>query len=156
MITVRHVGDGDADAVLSFLRGLSMETLYRRFFSIPRVDDRLLAMVVHPSECCSEAFVALAPNGDIVGLASYDRHPDDAAAADVSVVIADAWQHHGVATVLLRKLSGSARRRGVERFTATMLADNRAVVSLVRRSNPSAQLRFDGTELTMEASLPAA
>ena len=156
MITVRALRPDDRGAVLTFLRGLSMETMYRRFFSLPRVDDRLVDLVAHPSECCSEALVALAPDGEIVGLATYDRLEADPTAADVAVVVADAWQHHGVGRVLVRKLSGAARRRGIERFTATMLADNRAVVGLVRGTNPDARLRFDGTELVMEAPLGAA
>lgn len=155
MIQYRALTTADRDLVLEFLRGLSMETMYRRFFSVPRIDDRLVDMVVHPTECCSDALVALA-GGEIVGIASYDRREDDPAAADVSIVIGDAWQHHGVGTTLMRKLGGAARRKGIDRFTASMLADNRAVVEFVRRTNPSARLRFDGTELAMEAPLGAA
>jgi len=157
VITVRALAPSDHDAVLEFLRGLSAETMYRRFFSLPRVDDRLYDMVAHPSECCSEALIALTEDaGEVVGLATYDRLDTDPAAADVSIVVADAWQHRGVGSVLMRKLGGAARRRGIERFTATMLADNRPVVDFVRRSNPAARLHFDGTELSMEAPLGAA
>ncbi len=68
-IEVRALTLDDRELVAEFLRGLSMETMYRRFFSLPRVDDRLVDMVLHPSECCSEALVAL--DGDeVVGLAS--------------------------------------------------------------------------------------
>jgi GNAT superfamily N-acetyltransferase len=154
-IDVRAIEPDDHDAALAFLRSLSAETMYRRFFSMPRVDDRLLQMVAHPSECCSEALVALS-DGEIVGLASFDRLESDPTAADVAVVISDAWQHRGVGSVLMRKLGGAARRRGIERFTATMLADNRPVVEFVRHTNPAAHLRFDGTELAMEAPLGAA
>src|SRR5688500_10065896 len=84
VIEVRPLAPGDRAAVAAFLGTLSMETMYRRFFSIPRVDDRLVDLVAHPSECCSEALVARA-DGEIVGLASYDRREDDPAAAEVSV-----------------------------------------------------------------------
>jgi GNAT superfamily N-acetyltransferase len=151
-IDVRAIRPADHDAALEFLRGLSAETMYRRFFSMPKVDDRLLDMVAHPSECCSEALVAL-EGDEIVGLASFDRLESDPGAADVAIVISDAWQHRGVGSVLMRKLAGAAKGRGIHRFTATMLADNRPVVAFVRSSNPAAQLRFDGTELAMEAPL---
>lgn len=154
-VLVRAIRPDDHDAVLEFLRGLSAETMYKRFFSLPRVDDRLYDMVAHPSECCSEALLAL-EGDEIVGLASFDRLESDPKAADVAVVISDAWQHHGVGSVLMRKLGGAAKVRGIERFTATMLADNRPVVQFVRRSNPAARLVFDGTELAMEAPLGAA
>ena len=152
MITVRALTADDRELVAGFLRGLSMETMYRRFFSLPRVDDRLVDLVAHPSECCSEALVATVGD-EVVGLASYDRLPDEPTAADVAIVIADAWQHHGVGTVLMRKLGGAAARRGIDRFTATMLADNRPVVDFVHRTAPDARLAFDGTELAMTAPL---
>jgi GNAT superfamily N-acetyltransferase len=152
VIEVRPLADGDRERVAALLRGLSMETMYRRFFSVPRVDDRLLDLVAHPSECCSEALVAVAGQ-EIVGLASYDRSVDDPSAADVAVVVSDRWQHHGVGTVLMRKLSGAAARRGIARFTATLLADNRPVVDFVHRTAPDARLHFDGAELAMDLPL---
>jgi GNAT superfamily N-acetyltransferase len=152
VIEVRALAPADRDAVKSFLAGLSLDTMYRRFFSVPRVDDRLVEMVAHPSECCSEALVAVA-GGEIVGIASYDRLTDDPSAAEVSIVVSDRWQHHGVGSTLMRKLGGAARRKGVDRFTATMLTDNRAVVDFVHRTAPDAHLRFDGTELAMEVPL---
>lgn len=152
MIEVRTLQPDDREGVLAFLLGLSMETRYRRFFSLPRVDDRLVDLVAHPSECCSEALVAL-DRDEIVGLATYDRLESDPAAADVAVVIADAWQHHGVGSVLMRKLGGAAARRGIERFTASMLADNRPVVHFVHHTAPDARLQFDGTELAMDLTL---
>ena len=152
VIEVRALTNDDRDLVRELLAGLSIETMYRRFFSLPRVDDRLVDLVGHPSECCSEALVAMAGD-EIVGLASYDRLPDDPTAADVAIVVADAWQHHGVGTVLMRKLGGAAARRGIDRFTATMLADNRPVVDFVHRTAPEARLAFDGTELAMTLPL---
>jgi GNAT superfamily N-acetyltransferase len=151
---VRHVHDDDRDAIVAFLAGLSMETMYRRFFSLPRVDERLVSMVAHPSECCSTALIAL-EGSEIVGLASYDRLADDPTRADVAVVIADAWQHRGVGSVLMRKLSGAAHHAGIERFTATMLSDNRPIVDFVHRNAPAASLHFDGTELAMDLPLTA-
>jgi protein lysine acetyltransferase len=151
-LTVRPLLPDDRDAVAGFLRALSMETMYRRFFSLPRVDDRLLDLVAHPTECCSDALVAL--DGDVVvGLASYDRLADDPTAAEVAVVIGDEWQHRGVGSTLMDALARAAWRKGVTRFTATMLSDNRPVVDFVHRTAPAATLHFDGTELAMDLPL---
>jgi len=151
-IEVRPLELADHDDVLAFLGGLSLETLHRRFFSVPRIDDRLVDMVVHPTECCSVALIAYV-GGELVGIATYDRLESDPTAAEVAVVIADDWQHRGVGSTLMRKLGGAASRRGIERFTATMLSDNRAVVDFVHATAPVARLRFDGTELAMELPL---
>ena len=152
MIEVRALTNDDRELVRELLAGLSMQTMYRRFFSLPRVDDRLIDLVVHPSECCSEALIAMVGD-EVVGLASYDRLPDDPTAADVAVVVSDRWQHHGVGTVLMRRLGGAAARKGIDRFTASMLADNRPVVDFVHRTAPEARLAFDGSELAMTLPL---
>jgi GNAT superfamily N-acetyltransferase len=151
-LEVRPLSTEDRSAVGRFLAGLSMETMYRRFFSLPRVDDRLVDLVAHPSECCSDALVALVDSA-IVGLASYDRLDDDPTAADISIVVGDSWQHHGVGTELMRSLGEAARDKGIVRFTATMLADNRAVVDFVHSTAPNARLQFDGSELAMVLDL---
>ncbi len=68
-------------------------------------------------------------------------------------MVGDAWQHHGVGTLLMRTLGAAAAGKGVERFTATMLADNRPVVDFVHRTAPDARLAFDGSELAMTLAL---
>lgn len=151
-VEVRPLELDDHDDVLAFLGGLSLETLYRRFFSVPRIDERLVEMVVHPTECCSVALVAH-QGGRIVGVATYDRVEVDPTAAEVAIVIADEWQHRGVGSTLMRKLGGAASRRGIERFTATMLSDNRAVVDFVHTIAPVARLHFDGSQLAMDLPL---
>ena len=71
----------------------------------------------------------------------------------MAVVVDDEWQHHGLGSVLMRVLAGIAHRRGIDRFTASMLADNRAVVDFVHRQAPTAQLRFASGELSMDLPL---
>ncbi|HYD08748.1 MAG TPA: GNAT family N-acetyltransferase [Acidimicrobiales bacterium] len=152
-IVVRGLEPTDRDGIARFLRGLSTETMYRRFFSLPRVDDRLLDLVAWADHRCQESIVAL-DGDDVVGLASYERCQCDDGAADVAIVVGDDWQHHGLGTVLMRVLGGVAHRRGVDRFTASMLADNRPVVDFVHRTAPTARLRFDGGgELSMDLPL---
>ena len=152
-VVVRGLAPTDRDGIASFLRGLSTESMYKRFFSLPRVDDRLLDLVAWADHRCQESIVALV-GGDVVGLASYERCQCEDGAADVAIVVGDAWQHHGLGSVLMRVLSGVAHRRGIERFTASMLADNRTVVDFVHRQAPTARLCFDGGgELSMDLPL---
>jgi GNAT superfamily N-acetyltransferase len=153
-VLVRGLENEDRMLVAAFLQRLSAETMYRRFFSFPRVDDRLLDLVAVADHECKEALIALV-DGAIVGLASYERCQCEPGAADVAVVIDDAWQHHGLGSVLMRVLGGVAARRGVDRFTASMLADNRPVVDFVHHRAPGARLHLDGTELAMELPLRA-
>ena len=48
-----------------------------------------------------------------------------------SLVVEDAWHRNGIATRLGYELSKAAHRRGIERFTATVSADNRAIATFV-------------------------
>lgn len=153
-VLVRGLEPADRDGIAAFLRTLSTETLYRRFFSLPRVDDRLLDLVAWADHRCQESIVALV-DGAVVGLASYERCRSEEGAADVAIVVGDSWQHHGLGTILMRVLGGVAHRRGIDRFTASMLADNRPVVDFVHHRAPSARLRFDSGELSMELPLGA-
>jgi len=118
---------------------LSPETLYRRFMSpIARPEqvrpDRLLD-VDHRNR---EAIVAV-DDGEIVGVARYFRQPGSNE-AELAVVVADAWQRQGLATRMLAALAEQASAARIERFTLIMQADNRPILQLVRRVDPSARL----------------
>ncbi|MDQ6772251.1 MAG: GNAT family N-acetyltransferase [Candidatus Dormibacteraeota bacterium] len=130
---------------------LSADTVYRRFLSpIQRPEqarpDRLLDL----DHRDREAVVAVV-DGEIVGVARYMRWPGRPE-AELAVVVADAWQRQGVATRMLAALADLALGAGVERFTATMQADNRPVLRLLRRFRPSAALGLE--QGLLEATLP--
>ena len=79
-----------------------------------------------------EALVAC--DGDeIVAVARYDGRPGGID-AEIAVTVEDGWQHRGVGKRLARRLALVARDHGFERFIATMLADNREAIGLLRRA----------------------
>jgi RimJ/RimL family protein N-acetyltransferase len=132
---------------------LSPETLYRRFLSpIARPEqarpDRLLD-VDHRDH---EAIVAV-DDGEIVGVARYVRL-SGSDAAELAVVVADAWQGQGLATRMLAALAGQASAAGIERFTLITQADNRPALRLLRRVDPSARLAL--TYGVYETTVPVA
>ena len=56
------------------------------------------------------------------------------AEAEVAFVVADPWQGRGLAPLLLDRLADRARSRGIERFVAETLSDNRAMLAVFRAS----------------------
>ena len=56
---------------------------------------------------------------------------EDRDAAEVAVAVADHVQGRGLGTVLLAHLLARARQEGIERFTATVLADNRGSLEVL-------------------------
>jgi GNAT superfamily N-acetyltransferase len=66
---------------------------------------------------------------ELIAVGGYDRL-DDHRVAEVAFVVADAYQHHGLATMLLHRLAEAARSAGIERFISEVLAENRAMLSV--------------------------
>jgi GNAT superfamily N-acetyltransferase len=135
---------------------LSPETVYRRFFRPVREPSaRVLEYLVSVDHDQREALVAEV-DGEIVGVARYDRLRDRPNEAEVAIVVEDAWQHRGLGHRLMRRLADAAARAGVEAFTAEVLGGNRAAVDLVRSLAPTADVRFAYGEVVVRAPLPPA
>jgi protein lysine acetyltransferase len=52
------------------------------------------------------------------------RSSTDPRVAEVAVAVVDSWQGRGLGTALLDAIAARAREEGVERFTASVLANN--------------------------------
>src|SRR3954465_15443242 len=126
-VTVRGIEPGDKDLLLAAFERLSEHSRYRRFMSpMPTLPAALVASLTDVDHCDHEALIAVEPaSGRLTGVARYIRSRDGPAAAEVAVTVADDWHRRGVGRVLLELLTERARREGVERFTALMLAENR-------------------------------
>ena len=122
-----------------FFFRLSPETLYRRFHSpITRPEQAHPQFLLDVDHHDREAVVAVV-DGEIVGVARYVRR-SGMSAAEVAVVVADAWQRQGIATRMITALAAFAAAAGVERFTMTMQADNKPVLRLMSRLYPGAAM----------------
>src|SRR5204862_7669767 len=86
-----------------------------------------------------------------VAVARYDGRPG-ANTAWIAVTVEDAWQHRGIGRRLTKRLAGRAVDHGIESFVATMLADNRPALGLLRKLSPDASVHFEGGGY--EASIP--
>jgi RimJ/RimL family protein N-acetyltransferase len=132
----------DGELLRRLFYRLSAETIYRRFLSpLARPEQARPQRLLDLDHRDREAVVAVL-DGEIVGVARYFRQTSPEA-AEIAVVVADAWQRQGIATRMLASLAELASAVGIERFTATMQADNRPVLRLVHRLDPEAKLVFN-------------
>jgi RimJ/RimL family protein N-acetyltransferase len=130
-LTMRPISETDAPLLRDLFDRMSPQTRYYRFHSpVQKVSNRWLEHLTHVDHCAREALVGFVA-GEIVGVARYAAMPDDPTTAELAIVVADAWQRHGIATVLLRELGQMAAARGVVRWTGSVIAENRAVVALI-------------------------
>jgi GNAT superfamily N-acetyltransferase len=132
---------------------LSRDTVYRRFHSplhaLPAETVRRLATVDHDRR---EAVAAIV-GGELVGVARYDRSPEDPATAEFAILVEDAWQGAGLGRQLLTELIALATDRGVTTLTATVQRDNDRVIGLIRRLLPHASFTPDSDVLDVRSPL---
>jgi RimJ/RimL family protein N-acetyltransferase len=134
-VWVRPIEPADAPGLREGFARLSEQSRYQRFFTgMPGLSDALLRTFTEIDHVDHEALVAVPSEGSrtIVGVARFVRDKAAPTTADLAVTVADEWHGRGLATCLLRLLGHRAGQVGVEHFTVDMLADNRAVLALVR------------------------
>ena len=126
---VRPIASADSGALLRFHAHLSARSIQLRYFYPHK--DLSPSEVAYFTQVDGEARVALVVEcgSELIAVGRYDRL-DDHRVAEVAFVVADAYQHHGLATMLLHRLADVARSAGIERFTAEVLAENRAMLSV--------------------------
>jgi GNAT superfamily N-acetyltransferase len=128
-ITIRPLRNGETEAVQAVFDRLGSRSRLFRFGGAKTVltdsDLRQLTRV----DGDHHVLVALA-KGEPVGIARLVRDGDE---ADVAFAVADDWQNLGVGSILADRLACDARAAGIRRLRATMQAENRASLKLMRR-----------------------
>lgn len=134
-VWIRPIRASDAVELKRAFALMSEASQYRRFMTgTPRLTDSQAVYFTAVDHVDHEAYVAHSPEDDtwIIGVARFIRYtsaPDD---AELAVTVADSWHGRGLATALLRVLTARAIVVGVKRFRAEMMADNEAVLRLLR------------------------
>ncbi|TDB83527.1 GNAT family N-acetyltransferase [Actinomadura sp. KC216] len=155
---LRPIRTGDAGLLRDFHARLSPESIYYRFFSPrPRLSDR---DVEHFTSVDHDRRVALIATigEEMVAVVRYDRLGDRPegdrpggdgtegerpATAEVAFLVEDAHQGRGLGPVLLEHIAAAARERGVRRFVASVLPDNRRMTRVFREAGYRAEQRFE-------------
>jgi protein lysine acetyltransferase len=157
-ILIRPIAPDDKQRLVEGFNRLSVESRYRRFLTpTDRLSRRMLRYLTEVDHHDHEALVA--ESADVrepVGVARFIRNDGDAKAAEVAVTVVDHWQGRGVATELLRRLEERAIEEGIERFTATCLADNTDVLALLEDVGPHRTRNAAGGIVEVSIDLPGA
>jgi acyl-CoA synthetase (NDP forming)/GNAT superfamily N-acetyltransferase len=157
---IRPIRADDAGLLREFYARLSPESIYYRFFSPrPRLTD---GEVEHFTNVDYDDRVALiATIGDaMVAVVRYDRIRSTGEAgngrsetAEVAFLVEDAHQGRGVASVLLEHIAAAARERGIARFLADVLPENRRMSKVFREAGYKAEQRFEDGVLMLTLDL---
>jgi len=148
-VHVRPARGEDREALLEFLRELSVESRRLRFFS-PGVNLSTAAAWASAVDY-DDRYGLIATGGKhhaIVGHAAYERVDGDR--AEVAFEVADEYQGRGLGTILLAHLAEAAQEHGVELFEATVLPDNYKMAEVFRESGFAPRIRSRPDQLSVE------
>jgi RimJ/RimL family protein N-acetyltransferase len=135
-VGIHAIAPEDLPALRRWFDGVSPEARYARFLG--HISDlspalwRYLTTVDGQDHVAYVAWLA----GSIVGVGRWIRTADEPDLAEIAFLVGDAHQRRGVGGRLRDALIAAARARGIARFRAYVLPDNRAI----RRLLTSAQL----------------
>src|ERR1700754_419229 len=151
---VRPVVPEDAPALREFLGNLSEQSRWLRFFSLGVNLDRAARRAAAGDR--PEGYGLIVTTGAeerVVAHAVFEL--ERAERAEVAFAVADEMQGRGLATVLLAHLAQVASARGVTTFTATVLPENRRMISVFRESGFPVEVHAspDGIELEFPTEL---
>jgi GNAT superfamily N-acetyltransferase len=132
-VTIRELTPRDAPVLAEAFERLSPQSRDMRFLGAkPRLSTNDLRYLTEVDGRLHEALGAVeTASGKGVGVARFVRLDPRAPVAEVAVTVVDGWQRRGLGTLLLEKLSERARAEGIERYTALVSGENRAVVGLL-------------------------
>lgn len=151
-IHVRPVRASDEPAIREFLERVSPDSIALRFFGAPDL-DWVVSWSVDVDYADRFALVAESDEPRrIIAHAAYVRESADR--AEVAFLVADAWQEHGISTILLSQLAEVAVQHGISTFTAQVLPTNHLMIEVFRdRGSP---LEMHSRPGVIEVELPTA
>jgi GNAT superfamily N-acetyltransferase len=137
-VTIRPIRRDDVARNAAFLDELSPPSKHFLFLAgIARLSEAELTRLCDPDQAHDMAYVAVtldpgAPGRERqVGVCRYAGTGTEAG-AEISVAVADDWQHRGLGKLLLRRLIDHARAHGVRRLYSMDAATNEPMRRLAR------------------------
>jgi acyl-CoA synthetase (NDP forming)/GNAT superfamily N-acetyltransferase len=151
-VFIRPLTSDDRPALAAFHQRQSADSIYRRFFSPkPELSEKELLHFTSV-DMVDRAALAVESHDEFIAWASYERWPGRNE-AEAAFMVDDAHQGSGIATLLLEHLAAIARSNGIERFTAEVLGDNRAMLAVFAKSGWPLQRRFDSGVVDLDWEL---
>jgi acetyl coenzyme A synthetase (ADP forming)-like protein len=144
-VHLRPTGPGDAEGVADFLRALSPDARWFRFLGSGLHEDRAARQLVERGT----GLVAVAgPEETVIAHASFI--PETRDRAELAFAVADAWQGHGIGTLLLAHLAQLAQAGGIVTFEAWVHPTNHRMLQVFRDSGFPIKVRSEPGVLNIE------
>ncbi|GAA1981849.1 GNAT family N-acetyltransferase [Kitasatospora viridis] len=133
---IRPIVPADAELLVEFYAQVSDQSKYFRFFApYPRLSDKDVQRFTH-HDFVDRVGLAIVVRDRIIATVRYDRIDQDGRPspdgtdAEVAFLVQDAHQGRGVASALLEHIAAVAQERGIRRFVAEVLPENRKMTKV--------------------------
>jgi GNAT superfamily N-acetyltransferase len=134
-VVIRPIRRQDAAAERAFIAGLSPQSMHNRFLGqIAHPGDDFIEQLTDIDYVNDVALVAVVDDEageEIVGVSRYAKDPAGTR-CESAVAVADAWQHRGLGTALMKHLILIAQERGLKTMESIDLAGNLDMRDLAR------------------------
>src|SRR5262245_6598946 len=133
-VTVRPAGPGDADRLQAYVRQLSANARYNRFFgALSELPAAELRRVTHMNGRSRATLIAEIGGSKaiMIGELRYAVLSDNA--CEFSISVADNWRGRGVGSLMLEDLQCRTRDLGVERLVADVLRSNETMLTFAMK-----------------------
>jgi acetyl coenzyme A synthetase (ADP forming)-like protein len=147
--TIRPVRPDDEAALLRFFESLSNESRYLRFFS-GAVNLQQAAVTASRVDYHDRyGLIATAGmDGAVIANGMYLKTTADR--AEVAFAVIDAYQGHGLGTLLLGQLAEVAEEAGISVFEALVLPENHQMIEVFRQSGFSVRTTVQPGQILVE------
>lgn len=126
-VSIRPLHESDHRFERAFIEGLSAKSMHNRFLGqIRHPTDDFIRRLINVDMINDVALAAVMGEGEqqqFLGVSRYAADPERRT-CECAVVVADAWQHKGLGTTLMRHLIEIATKRGLALMQSSDLAEN--------------------------------
>jgi acetyl coenzyme A synthetase (ADP forming)-like protein len=149
-VRIRPIKPTDSELIVQFFEKLGPESRYFRFFRLKEsLDPTEVEYFTTVDYHDRMALIALL-DGEMIGIASYDKETGEHNDAEVAFAVADEHQGRGLGTKLLQLLTAHARSTGIDAFRAYVLPENRQMMRLFRNSGYELSRTIDEGVFTVD------
>jgi acetyltransferase len=135
-VLFRPIRPEDAEIEAAFIRNLSPQSKYLRFMqSLQELTPEMLVRFTQIDYARELALIAVVWQGGReveIAVTRYGVNPDGDS-CEFAIVVADEWRGKGIGARLLTMLMDAARAKGFKLMEGEVLAENGAMLSLVKR-----------------------
>lgn len=149
-VTIRPITPEDAAIEQEFVRSLSTQSKYFRFFTpLKELSPSALSKFTQnkfPTDMALIATTVIGGREIEIGVARFAAGSKEGW-AEFAIVVADDWQGRGIATQLLQHLFDVAVQAGLNGIEGTVLSENSRMLRLARQLGFSARPDRDDARL---------